>query len=79
MLTDEAVVGPGGVVLIGTRVTERAVALLECFACRPVGIESEAILAFEEGVEFEREARRVVGRVEELVDDGRGGHGVICV
>jgi len=78
VLADEAVVGARGVVLVGTGVAEWAVALLEGFTCRPVGVETEAVLTLEESVELEGEARRVVGRVEELVDDGRGGHGVIC-
>ena len=77
VLADETVMRARGVVLVGTRVTKWAVALFERLACRPVGIEAEAVFSLEEGVEFEGEVRRVVGRVEELVDDGRGCHGVM--
>ena len=77
VLADEAVVSPRSVVLVGTGVSKRAVALFEGLAWRTIGVEAKAILALEEGVELEGEARRVVGRIKELVDDGRGGHGVI--
>jgi hypothetical protein len=77
VLADEAVVSARSVVLVRTGVSERAVALFECLAWRPVGVEAEAILALEEGVELEGETRRMVGRVKELVDNGRGGHGVM--
>ena len=80
VLADQTVIRTRGVVLVGTRVTEWAVALFERLACRPVGVEAEAVFSLEEGVEFEGEVRRVGGRVEELVEDGRDGHGVmVCV
>jgi len=82
VLADEAIVGVGRVMLIGTGVAGGAVALLEGFACRAIRVEAEAVFALEEGFEVEGEARRVVGGVEELVDDGCvdvGGHNSVRV
>ena len=61
-------------VLVRTLVPKRAVTLHESFACRPVGIQTEAVFLPEKLVEREV-ILFVCGRVEDALDHGRCGGG----